>query len=237
MSIQYYGASHVGLRRRNNQDSICFLENGEHALLAVVCDGIGGGLAGDVASRMAIEHMKESFLKMEKCSSDVQVKHWLQDTIQEANDLIFTQSTRNTEQKGMGTTLVGILKCETTTYIFNDFLALTEDHSYIADMLKRGELSEEEAAVHPNRNMLTNALGIWDSVRIDINKIKNDYKALLICSDGLHGYVSEAIIREILESKRSVEDKVRMLIDKALLAGGYDNVSVIIVEQAGDLHE
>ena len=87
-----------------------------------------------------------------------QVKHWLQDTIQEANDLIFTQSTRNTEQKGMGTTLVGILKCETTTYIFNvgdsrtyglyadDFLALTEDHSYIADMLKRGELSEEEAA-------------------------------------------------------------------------------------------
>lgn len=249
MSIQYYGASHVGLRRRNNQDSICFLENGEHALLAVVCDGIGGGLAGDVASRMAIEHMKESFLKMEKCSSDVQVKHWLQDTIQEANDLIFTQSTRNTEQKGMGTTLVGILKCETTTYIFNvgdsrtyglyadDFLALTEDHSYIADMLKRGELSEEEAAVHPNRNMLTNALGIWDTVRIDINKIKNDYKALLICSDGLHGYVSEAIIREILESQRSVEDKVRMLIDKALLAGGYDNVSVIIVEQAGDLHE
>ena len=149
----------------------------------------------------------------------------------------------------MGTTLVGILKCETTTYIFNvgdsrtyglyadDFLALTEDHSYIADMLKRGELSEEEAAVHPNRNMLTNALGIWDTVRIDINKIKNDYKALLICSDGLHGYVSEAIIRDILESKRSVEDKVRMLIDKALLAGGYDNVSVIIVEQAGDLHE
>lgn len=119
----------------------------------------------------------------------------------------------------------------------DDFLALTEDHSYIADMLKRGELSEEEAAIHPNRNMLTNALGIWDSVRIDINKIKNDYKALLICSDGLHGYVSETIIREILESTRSVEDKVRLLIDKALLAGGYDNVSVIIVEQDGDNRE
>ena len=118
-----------------------------------------------------------------------------------------------------------------------DFLALTEDHSYIADMLKRGELSEEEAAIHPNRNMHTNALGIWDSVRFDINKIKNDYKALLICSDGLHGYVSETIIREILESTRSVEDKVRLLIDKALLAGGYDNVSVSIVEQDGDSRE
>lgn len=61
MSMRYYGASHVGLRRKENQDSICFLENGEHALLAVVCDGIGGGLAGDVASHLAIEHMKESF--------------------------------------------------------------------------------------------------------------------------------------------------------------------------------
>ena len=61
----------------------------------------------------------------------------------------------------------------------DDFLALTEDHSYIADMLKRGELSEEEAAVHPNRNMLTNALGIWDTVRIDINKIKNDSFTIL----------------------------------------------------------
>ena len=87
MSIRYYGASHVGLRRRDNQDSICFLENGEHALLAVVCDGIGGGQQEDVTTT-GIQHMKESFLKMEKCSSDVQVKHWLQDTIQEANDLV-----------------------------------------------------------------------------------------------------------------------------------------------------
>ncbi len=62
-------------------------------------------------------------------------------------------------------------------------------------------MSEAEAAVHPNRNMLTNALGIWNNVRIDINKIKNDYMALLICSDGLHGYVSEKTIRKILESE------------------------------------
>ncbi len=69
MSLRYFGTSHVGLRRRNNQDSICFLENKDHALLAVVCDGIGGGLAGDVASRIAIEHMKESFLKMDTLSN------------------------------------------------------------------------------------------------------------------------------------------------------------------------
>lgn len=249
MSIRYFGASHVGLRRKVNQDSICYLENGQHTLLAVVCDGIGGGLAGDVASRIAVEHMKESFLRMKNCFSDLQVKHWLQNTIQEANDLIFTQAARHAEQKGMGTTLVGILKCKSSTYIFNvgdsrtyglyedDFLALTEDHSYIAELLKRGEVSEEEASIHPNRNMLTNALGIWDTVRIDINKIKNNYRSLLICSDGLHGYVSEAVIQQILKSDKSVEEKVRLLIEKALLAGGYDNVSVIIIEKDGEADE
>lgn len=249
MSLRYFGTSHVGLRRKNNQDCICFLENKDHALLAVVCDGIGGGLAGDVASHIAIDHMKESFLKMTPCHNDVEVKHWLQNTIQEANDQIFLQSTKNEEQKGMGTTMVGILKYDASTYIFNvgdsrtyglykdDFLALTEDHSYVADMLKKGELSEAEAAVHPNRNMLTNALGIWNTVRIDINKIKNDYLSLLICSDGLHGYVSENTIRKILESNASVENKVQALIDQSLLAGGYDNVSVIIIEKDGETSE
>lgn len=246
MKVRYYGESHVGLRRQVNQDSICFLENDQHALLAVVCDGIGGGLAGDVASRIAIEQMKKSFANMKGCEGDVAVKRWLTQTIQEANDQIFTQSTRNKDQKGMGTTLVGILRCEQATYIFNvgdsrtyglyadDFLALTEDHSYIAEMLKKGELSEEEAAVHPNRNMLTNALGIWNNVRMDINKIKNDYRSLLVCSDGLHGYVSEDIIKEVLESAKPIEKKVRELILHALAAGGYDNVSVIIVEQDGE---
>lgn len=249
MSIVYYGDTHVGLKRKQNQDCIAYVENEHHALLAVVCDGIGGGKAGDVASSMAIAHIRDSFLKMNRCLGDLAVKRWLQKTIQEANDLIFTQSTRTPEQKGMGTTLVGILKCEKNTYIFNvgdsrtyglyedDFLCLTEDHSYIADLLKRGELSEEEAAHHPNRNVLTNALGIWNTVRIDVNKIKNNYRDLLICSDGLHGYVKEEEILRILKSTVSVETKVQELIQAALDAGGYDNVSVIVIEKEADEDE
>lgn len=249
MSIKYYGATHVGLKRKENQDSIVFVENDHHAILAVVCDGIGGGNAGDVASRMAIAHLRDSFLKMNRCLGDLAVKRWLQKTIQEANDLIFTQSTKNLAYKGMGTTLVGILKCDKNTYIFNvgdsrtyglyedDFLCLTEDHSFIADLLKRGEVSEEEAANHPNRNVLTNALGIWNSVRIDVNKIKNNYQDLLICSDGLHGYVKEEDILNVLKSNCSIEEKVQKLIQAALDAGGYDNVSVIIIEKEADEDE
>ena len=246
--MNYYGKTHVGLKRKDNQDSF-LLENHENQILAVVCDGIGGGNAGDVASRMAVSHMKDCFMKMEPCDSDIEVKHWLEKTIQEANDLIFTQSTKNHDQKGMGTTLVGVLQCDKATYIFNvgdsrtyglyadDFLCLTEDHSYVAGLLKRGEVSEEEAMNHPNRNVLTNALGIWDNVKIDINKIKNDYVALLVCSDGLHGYVSEDTIRYVLSSTSySTEEKVDLLIQDALDAGGYDNVSVIILEKDGIQH-
>lgn len=249
MSIKYYGATHVGLKRKQNQDSILYIENEKHALLAVVCDGIGGGNAGDVASKMAIAHMKDSFMNMQQCENDKDVKRWLQKAIQEANDLIFMQATKRIEQKGMGTTLVGVLLCEETTYIFNvgdsrtyglyedDFLCLTEDHSYVADLLKRGEVSEAEAAIHPNRNVLINALGIWNTIRIDINKIKNDYKTLLICSDGLHGYVREEDIQQVLQSDQLIEDKVTTLIDKSLHAGGYDNVSVIIIEKDGGAYE
>lgn len=245
--MKYYGKSHVGLRRQQNQDSICLVER-EGALLAVVCDGIGGGNAGDVASKMAANHMKDCFVQMKKCNGDIEVKRWLQKTIQGANDLIFTQATRNVAHKGMGTTLVGVLLCDASTYIFNvgdsrtyglyehDFLCLTEDHSYIADLLKRGEVSEEEARHHPNRNMLTNALGIWDNVRIDINKIKDDYCSLLVCSDGLHGYVSEDVLKDVVSNSENVEQKVNLLIQSALDAGGYDNVSVIMIEREGGLH-
>ena len=94
----------------------------------------------------------------------------------------------------------------------------------------------EEAAKHPNRNVLTNALGIWDQVRIDIHKIKNDYQALLICSDGLHGYVHEDVLCEILAQPISAEEKVNLLIQKALDAGGFDNISAIVLEREGSIH-
>lgn len=242
--MRYFARSHQGLRRKNNQDSVLVTENSYGALLAVVCDGIGGGNAGDLASQMAVSYLQECFSQMDmQALKDVEVKNWLLQVVNEANDLIFTKASAHEDTAGMGTTLVGVIYCNETTYVFNvgdsrtyglytdDFLCLTEDHSYIADLLKRGEISEEEAKVHPNRNMLTNALGVWDCVKVDISKIKNDYQALLICSDGLHGYVEEDLIQHILRSQHTTQAKVDMLIQASLDVGGYDNVSVIVLEQ------
>lgn len=248
--MMYFGASDVGLHRKQNQDSYITAENMVGDILAIVCDGIGGGLAGDVASHMAVTHLKERFLRQEPLQDDQAVKRWLNKVIQEANDLIFVQSAQSHEQKGMGTTCVGVLKNQQATYIFNvgdsriyavydeDFICLTEDHSFVHDLLKAGEITEEEAMHHPNRNMLTNALGIWDHVKIDINKIHDDYQTLLICSDGLHGYVEECEIYNLLTSPKEIRKKVFDLIDLSKRAGGYDNVSVILIEnEAGELHE
>lgn len=248
--MKYFGASDVGLHRKQNQDSYITVENEHHDLLLVVCDGIGGGLAGDVASHMAVTHLKERFLQERTFEDDIEVKRWLKKVIQEANDLIFMQSAKSMDQKGMGTTCVGVLITQQATYIFNvgdsriyaaygsEFLCLTEDHSFVQDLIKAGEITEEEAKRHPNRNMLTNALGIWDNVKIDINKIHDEYQMLLICSDGLHGYVSEGDICACLMESCDIRTKVYHLIELSKKAGGYDNVSVILVQkEVGDEHE
>ena len=242
--MRYDGKSHAGLCRKNNQDSFCVVENDKQHILALVCDGIGGGKAGDVASKMASDYMRERFLQARLDNlSDTLIKHWLTSVIQGANDMIFTQAKQCESQRGMGTTLVGILRVDKTTYVFNvgdsrtygvygdDFICLTEDHSYVADLLKHGEISYEQAKHHPRRNVITNALGIWNTFRIDINKIKEDYTTLLICSDGLHGYVNEGFIQSVLKSKHTSEEKVNLLIEAALAAGGYDNVSVIVLDK------
>ena len=164
------------------------------------------------------------------------------------NDQIFTAAMRNESKRGMGTTCVGILCSNERTFVFNvgdsrvyalyadSFLAMTEDHSYIADLLKNGTITLEEAKVHPGRNMLTNALGVWDHVKIDIHKIREDYELLLVCSDGLHGYVSEDTIKAVLQSRsHTLKEKVELLIQLANDMGGYDNVSAVLVSKEADV--
>lgn len=246
--MRFYGMSDIGLVRSVNQDSFCATFNINNDFMAIVCDGIGGGKAGDVASSLAVESMRASFLKNPVLKNDEDVQHWLHETINEVNDTIFSQSTSNRSQHGMGTTMVGIIITKLSSYVFNigdsrayamydDLICLTEDHNLLSDLLRSGEVSQETAHNHPQRHVLTNALGIWDNVRVDIARINNDYTQLLICSDGLHGYVKEGIIKEILLLNEGIKVRTRKLIDHALEAGGLDNVTVILIDQReGDLN-
>lgn len=245
--MDVYGLSDKGLRRELNEDSYIYEVNKRGDLLVCVCDGIGGSAAGEVASSLAASLLQERFAQALAFKGEQSVRRWLKQVIAEANDLIFAAASRSAARKGMGTTCVGILRSGNRTFSFNvgdsrvyalyddGFSCVTQDHSYIADLLRKGSITAEEAKVHPARNMLTNALGVWDRIRIDIDRLKEDYQALLVCSDGLHGYVSEDTIRMVLsEDGHTAEEKARLLVQLANDMGGYDNVTVVVVQKEAD---
>lgn len=243
--MKYYGLTNIGLLRESNQDSFFTRFNKHDEFMAVVCDGIGGGKAGDVASQLAVESIEEAFLNKDKLETELEIKSWIADTVHTANERIYNDSLTSRKKHGMGTTLIGIMLVEEKTYMFHmgdsrvygfydDMVCLSEDHNLAADLIKSGELSEEDALKHPKGKALTNALGIWSQYRVDINKIKEDYHYLLLCSDGLHGYVSEEVIEQIVSDiSLTLNDKVEALINAALQAGGYDNVTVVILDMDG----
>ncbi|MDQ0361898.1 protein phosphatase 2C domain-containing protein [Breznakia pachnodae] len=240
--MKIYGKSETGLIRKQNQDTYYYNTNDSGESFIIVCDGIGGGNAGDVASLLAKESLEQSFLDKKVYKSDKENNVWIKDAIAKANDLIFTQSTSSLDYKGMGTTVAGVLITKKSTFIFHcgdsrvyaiydELIALTEDHNFASELVHSGEVSASEASRHPRGGMLTKALGIWNKVVPTINKIKKDYKLLLVCSDGLHGFVSSSIISNILEQNCSIEDKVNELIEASIKTGGFDNVSVVVAEK------
>ncbi|MBP3870485.1 MAG: Stp1/IreP family PP2C-type Ser/Thr phosphatase [Faecalicoccus sp.] len=241
--MRAFANTDVGSTRKLNEDDYCVLQNENNDWLAVVCDGIGGAAAGEVASHLAISILRENFLKADAFTRDSQVVEWIDSTLHIANDAIYAESMENKRERGMGTTCVGVIIANHSTYIFNvgdsriyadyddGFIQMSEDHSVIGKLMREGKISEEEAKTHSQRNVLTNALGIWHVFPIDTNKIGSDYHYLLLCSDGLHGYVDKEDIEAVVRSKTyTLQEKVNILISKSLQAGGYDNCTVILLE-------
>jgi len=243
--MKYYGLSDIGMIRENNQDSFFCAKNENDELFAIVCDGIGGGKAGDVASKIATEVLKDEFLKREFILDDCKNKEWICNIVRKANEAIYLDSLTSKKKHGMGTTLVGVLITPVKTYVFHlgdsrlygvyedELICLTEDHNLAADLIRSGEMSEEEALAHPRAKALTNALGIWSQYRVEINIVKHGYESLLICSDGLYGYVSEQTILDVIKSENNIENKVEQLINISNLNGGFDNITIILIENGG----
>ncbi|MGN1277801.1 MAG: Stp1/IreP family PP2C-type Ser/Thr phosphatase [Floccifex sp.] len=241
--MKVFANSDIGLVRSVNEDDYCVFQNPNNDWLAVVCDGIGGNAGGEVASHIVVSTLRDAFLQAPAFQKDYEVNQWIHHQLNKANDAIFKQSSQDLNLKGMGTTCVGIMITKTSSYIFNvgdsriyadysdGLIQMSEDHSVIAQLLREGKITLEQAKNHIQKNTLTNALGIWHLFRIDINKIQSNYKYILICSDGLHGYVEHEVIQNIVENpKFSIQDKVNHLMLEARLAGGLDNCTIILIE-------
>jgi PPM family protein phosphatase len=241
------GATDRGFIRSMNQDSYLIVRI-DDAVLAVVCDGIGGARAGDVASSVSCKIMDELFVNKELFSDKDDVKTWLKSAIAQVNQHIVALSRNVEDYQGMGTTMVAVVFSaygmiganvgDSRIYGINqEFSQLSDDHSLVNELVKLGKVRKEDANRHPNRNMLTNAIGIGIQIDIDIFEIIDQYDTILLCSDGLHGYVDETDIHHTIQSDSDLDEKVHTLINMANSAGGYDNTTVILLDLRGDDHE
>lgn len=244
--VEVSGLSDTGTTRELNEDSYLIEQNSHGDQLFLVCDGIGGAASGEIASSMACQIASEYFLKAPEFQKDYQADDWIRKTMNKVNDSIYTKSMWNRKNRGMGTTAAGVLVCTLGTYIFNagdsrvyalysdGLIQMSEDHSYVQSLVNENKITEKEARVHEKRSALTNALGVWRTFRLDVNKIKSNYQALLVCSDGLHGYVNERAILQVLESSLSLKQKAGMLIELADRTGGFDNCTVVVTGPGKD---
>ena len=249
--MKFCGNTDVGKARMNNEDDYCLACNCHGDWMGIVCDGIGGNMAGEVASRMATTSIYEAFHSAPEFEKDYQVSEWIEKNVQAINKKIYARQIMSKKMKGMGTTIVGVIVTKIGTYVFNvgdsrlyaqyedGLIQMSEDHSYVAQLVSQGQISEEEAKTHPKRNVLTNALGIWPSLQfISIHKMDANYSYLLLCSDGLHGYVDEKEIEKVLCTEDlPIAEKVNQMIQLANDAGGYDNCSVIIFDNREVVHD
>ncbi|MEE2959314.1 MAG: Stp1/IreP family PP2C-type Ser/Thr phosphatase [Myxococcota bacterium] len=258
MNITFAARTDVGRIRSNNEDAFFVCED---TPCAIVCDGMGGHNAGEVASQIAIDiiskNLKSSRVKKlleayaESQAPDClkNLQQILEKTVLDAGQEIFTQSTTNRAQAGMGTTCTAVLmaphgKClaahvgDSRLYLIRNQKThqLTTDHTFVSELVKRGLLAADEAESHPQGNVLSRALGVQPSVAVDITIFDVDQDdILMLCSDGLSGYIhEEKDLVEHFQQIPSPDGAIDALVTSALERGGHDNITAVALYLSTD---
>lgn len=245
MDVLFSGKTDIGKERKRNEDHIGHAKT-QNGLLYVVCDGMGGHSAGDIASKTAVDTIIQTFSN----TSGKDIPDLIYHAFQTANDAIIALSAENADLAGMGTTVVVLVikdglafygnLGDSRLYLFKKqtLKKLTTDHSFVQALLDKGIIDEFEAEIHPRRNEITKALGIDEIIEPDISregfKLYNS-DILMLCSDGLFGMLSQKFMANILGSNAlTLSQKCEELVKSANDSGGTDNISVQLIEFFGD---
>ncbi len=246
--MKFKGASlsHIGLYRETNEDSYCQFEPDDEALrskrgvIFIVADGMGGHQGGEVASKLAVDSIKEYYY----AAPESDPLEALKAAFQTANKIIFDASLEDASLFGMGTTCTAMALIGSNAYFSHigdsrayvcrngDIEQLTRDHTLVEDMVQSGLLSSEEARFHPKKNVITKSLGTHEEAETDTPASpfpvkRND--VFLLCSDGLTSFVRDDEIKLVLETNEP-EEAAKVLINRANNLGGRDNITVQIVK-------
>lgn len=238
--MEYFGLSNKGKVRGNNEDFFHIPSKDDNIKLFVVADGMGGENAGEVASSLAVSsvaiHVKEHY-------NDVNdVPLLLRQALNSANKVVYETSKTDKNYKNMGTTVVCAIIKDGICYVANvgdsrcyivtenTLEQISVDHSFVQEMVDKGLLSIDEAKNHPNKNMITRAIGVERFVSVDVfSKPFKQGDKLLLASDGLTGMIDSDKIRSIINTSNNCETAVRELIDSANDAGGKDNITAVLI--------
>lgn len=238
--MKTFSVTDIGLKRAVNQDYVFCEENtiGNLPNLFIVADGMGGHNAGDMASRICVETIRDSVMNS-ILKTPVSI---LGEAVETAHNAIKDTAAHNPDYEGMGTTLVAASIIDNNLYVVNigdsrlyrlrDSLnQITEDHSLVEEMVKSGELAKENVRSHPNKNIITRALGIGDKVKPDYFEVRLDSgDIVLMCSDGLTNMLEDTEMEYIIKSERdNLEIAGTNLLNRANDSGGKDNITILLV--------
>ena len=240
--VDLWGLTDKGMVRAQNQDACAFQQKDGYAW-AVVCDGMGGAAAGDLASTMARDRYESHMAYLEAPTLELEEGDLMLQAVQDANRAVYLKAGTNRAFAGMGTTLVAALIRGHDLWMVNvgdsrgyritggNIRQITRDHSVVEELIQHGALTPEEARRHPQRNLITRALGTTKQVKADLfRETLEDGDAILLCSDGLVNEVTDQeILQEVLAGGTAAEVCHRLL-DRALNAGASDNVTVVLFQ-------
>lgn len=242
--MKTFSITDIGQRREMNQDYVFTSEKpvGNLPNLFLVADGMGGHNAGDYASRYTVETIVEVVSK----SEETEPVSLLEEAIQTANGCLLARAREDESRKGMGTTIVALTILGNRLYIANvgdsrlyvvnqKIQQITRDHSLVEEMVRMGEMDKEVAKDHPDKNIITRAIGALPEVLIDFFEVEiEEGDIILMCSDGLTNMVEDEDIRNIIMGQRDTVEKAEKLVDTANRNGGKDNITVIVIEPFGN---
>ena len=241
--MNVYSKTDIGLMRSSNQDYCKTGELPDGCIWAVVCDGMGGANGGSTASRIAAETIAEQLKELyhtEKYRDDME--KLIKTAIAIANQRVYDMSLKVYSLSGMGTTVVAAVVKEEVVHIVHagdsraylyengSLTQITKDHSMVQELVDIGQITPEEARNHPNKNIITRALGTRENLKTDYNGVKFDKDSvLLICTDGLSNYLTDENIAEFIKKSRG-DELVGRLVEQAKMMGGSDNITVAVIE-------
>ena len=237
--MRVVGKSDVGMVRSENQDAFWLEQLDKQAAIAVVCDGMGGVHGGQEASKLAVASLKNT---LNRLKPNEKFNIAFDNAVKQCNQIVYNESQNSEDLSGMGTTLVLALVKEGKAYVGNvgdsrayhitngSITQITKDHSAVQELVDSGHITERQAKIHPNKNVITRAIGISDEIDYDYFEVSvSSGDIILLCSDGLSNYVDENEI-QFEASGGEFDDLAIRLINLANSRGGTDNITVTAIQ-------